>query len=186
MKKSLIAAFVGGVIIFIWQSLSNTVLDLHRPAVEYTAKQDTILNFLNGQFTESGRYFLPTLPKDATTEAYEQLSASNQGKPWAIVSYHKAMDYNMAKSLVITFITDFIVVWLLCWILLAIPSRTMPGIILVCLAIGLLVFLNSFFTTYTWYQDPGLGADLIDALVSWGLCGLWLGWWLKNNTVTRA
>jgi len=180
MKKSAIAALVGAIIIFIWQSLSNTVLDLHRSAVAYTPRQDTIMSFLNEQLNEDGRYFMPTLPKDASLEQYEQLTEKAQGKPWAIISYHKAMDYNMTMSLIRTFLTDIIVVWLLCWILMKIPNRSFSAIFIACLGTGLLVFLNAPYTSFIWYKDPGIGAYLIDALASWGLCGLWLGKYLKK------
>lgn len=61
MKKTIIASLVGGIIIFFWQFLSNAALDLHRPAQQYTANQDSILNYLSTQLTE-GKYFLPTVP----------------------------------------------------------------------------------------------------------------------------
>lgn len=43
MKKHLIAAIVGAMIIFFWQFLSNAALELPRPAQLYTPKQDTII-----------------------------------------------------------------------------------------------------------------------------------------------
>ena len=64
MKKLWIAALVGGIIIFIWQTLSWTaILNLHHGSQEYTPKQDTIMSFLNTQFSEDGSYFLPGVPK---------------------------------------------------------------------------------------------------------------------------
>lgn len=180
MKKSAIAAIVGGIILFIWQTLSNTVLDLHRSSVAYTPKQDTIINFLNEQFSEDGRYFMPTAPPNASLAEYEQLTEKSAGKPWAIVAYHKAMDYNMTMSMIRTLLTDIIVVWLLCWILMKTPKRSFSFIFFACLATGFIVFLNASYTSFIWYKDPGINALLIDALVSWGLCGLWLGKYLKK------
>ena len=64
MKKTIIGAIVGGLIIFIWQTLSWTVLDAHRASQDYTPKQDTIMAFLNGTLDKEGGYLLPNVPKD--------------------------------------------------------------------------------------------------------------------------
>ncbi len=42
MKKTIIGAIVGGIIIFAWQFLSWGPLNLHEAQQQYTPKQDTI------------------------------------------------------------------------------------------------------------------------------------------------
>jgi hypothetical protein len=49
MKKVIIGSLVGGLIIFMWQTMSHVAFNLHEPVQQYTAKQDTILHFLNKQ-----------------------------------------------------------------------------------------------------------------------------------------
>ncbi|HXL55455.1 MAG TPA: hypothetical protein VN958_04310, partial [Chitinophagaceae bacterium] len=71
--------------------------------------------------------------------------------------------------------------WLLCWILLKIPNRNMRNIFFASLFTGLIIFLNSFYTEYIWYRSAGINIYLIDSLTSWGLCGIWLGMWLKKT-----
>ena len=83
---------------------------------------------------------------------------------------------NMVRTLLI----DILVVWLLCWILLKIPYLRMGNIFIATIFTGLIVFLNGPYTDYIWYQDAGIWPHLIDAIVSWGLCGLWLGKWLPK------
>jgi TM2 domain-containing membrane protein YozV len=60
MKKTIIGAIVGGIIIFLWQFLSWGVLNLHEAQQKYTPKQDSILAYLGTQFTEDGAYLMPT------------------------------------------------------------------------------------------------------------------------------
>ena len=62
MKKILIGAIVGGIIIFAWQTLSWPVLNLHAKAAEYTPKQQEIMNYLNSQFNEDGQFMMPMHP----------------------------------------------------------------------------------------------------------------------------
>lgn len=179
MKKSAIGALAGGIILFVWQTLSNTALDLHRSSTQYTPKQDTIMRMLNTQLHEDARYFMPTLPEGASREDYKRLQKSATGKPWAIISYHNSMDTNMPMSMMRTLLADIAVVWLLLWILLKIPNPKFATIFTATLITGLIVFLNGLYTQYIWYQEAGIFAHFIDALASWGLCGLWLGKWLK-------
>ena len=72
MKKTLIGSLVGAVILFLWQFVSWTAAELHRPAQAYTPKQDSILQYLSTQFTEDGTYFLPTYPDGASMEEQQK------------------------------------------------------------------------------------------------------------------
>jgi hypothetical protein len=180
MKKLMIAGIVGGLILFVWQTLSNTVLNTHTQALQYTSKQDSIMSFLNQQLDAEGRYLMPRLPEGASMDDYNAHAKEWQGKPWAIISYKKSQDTNMVMNMIRTLLVDFVVVWLLAWILLKIPQRRMGTIFFATLFTGIIIFLNSFYTQYIWYQEAGLNGYLIDALISWGLCGLWLGKYLKT------
>ncbi|MFX5756497.1 hypothetical protein ABTE27_21360, partial [Acinetobacter baumannii] len=62
MKKTIVGALVGGIILFMWQFASWTALKLHLPAQGYTAKQDTILQALSANLEKEGGYLLPTAP----------------------------------------------------------------------------------------------------------------------------
>ena len=181
MKKWIIGAIVGGILTFAWQTLSWTVLDLHRNAQQYTPKQDSILQYLSSQFTESGDYFLPTTPVGASQEEMEKLMVESAGKPWAKISYHTAWDASM-------------------------PANILRGLLVNIIMVGIYgldtdedgqSFLQhhtdqlSFcrpdrfpeFPLCLLYLVPGRGirADLLDALLQWGLCGAWLGWWLNRK-----
>ena len=47
MKKQIIGALVGGLLIFFWQTLSHVAFNLHEPVQRYTANQDSVLSYLN-------------------------------------------------------------------------------------------------------------------------------------------
>src|SRR4051812_1968417 len=94
MKKSLIAAMVGGIIIFLWQFLSWTILNLHQPAQKYTAKQDAVMTTLSSNLEEGG-YYLPSIPESSSWAEHEKAMTESVGKPWATIQYHKALEDNM-------------------------------------------------------------------------------------------
>lgn len=183
MKKLFIAALVGGIIIFIWQTLSWTVLNLHHAGQEYTPKQDSIMAFLGTQFSESGSYLMPRDPDGVSSAEMEKNMAARAGKPWAQIQYHKEMNINMGMNIVRGLLTDIVMVALLCWILMKLTDSGFGKVLMACLITGIIVFLNSPYTVHIWYPKADLNAHLMDAVISWGLCGLWLGKYLppKNK-----
>ena len=184
MKKSLIGAIVGGFLIFIWQTLSWTMLNLHQPTQGYTAKQDSIMNFLNANLDKAGGYLLPTVPAGTSMEEANKNGEKNIGKPWASIQYHKSfnltmndMYMNMFRGLVAT----IFMVWLLCWIIGKWNKIGFVNVLMACLFTGLIVFINEPYNQFIWYKIFDVRAHLIDALASWGLCGIWLGWWMGRK-----
>jgi hypothetical protein len=181
MKKSLIGSLVGGILIFIWQTLSWAMLNLHHASQEYTPKQDSIMSYLNSQFSEDGSYLLPNYPPGTTREEMEKQMDLNKGKPWMQIQYHKALDINMTSNIIRGLIVDIIMVALLCWILMKIAVPKFGTIFMACLLTGIIVFINSPYTIHIWYPKADIMVHLADAVVSWGLCGIWLGWWLSKK-----
>jgi hypothetical protein len=182
MKRAIVGAIVGGLLIFIWQTLSWTMLDLHRPAHDYTANQDTIMSFLNANLDEGG-YLMPSLPKGTSADEMMKKGEANQGKPWGFVQLHKHYTFsmndmymNMGKGLLI----DIIMVWMLCWIISKWARTSFSSVFTACIFTGLIVFINQPLNSYMWYQIFDVKAHLTDALAGWGLCGIWLGWWMKK------
>lgn len=180
MKKSLIASIVGGIIIFMWQFLSNAALDLHRSAQQFTPKQDSILQSLTQQL-EPGRYLLPTYPAGASSEEAQKASEAAIGKPWAIVELHKEWPASMTMQLIRSLLTNMVIVFLLCWIFGKGNFNSFGSIFLSTLGVGLIAFLAFPYPNYIWYETPGIWAQLNDAWIPYALTGLWLGWYLRRN-----
>ena len=184
MKKTIIASIVGGIIIFAWQFLSWPVLNLHKAANRYTSNQDAILAALNTNLTEEGGYIVPGLPENASREDHEKLMKETDGKPWATIQYHKSREVStgaMITNMVRALIVDIIMVWLFCWIISKLNAPRFGKIFIACLSTGLIVFFSSPYTISIWYKWFDIMAHFTDAIVSWGLCGLWLGWWLTRR-----
>lgn len=182
MKKILIGGIVGGILVFLWQFLSWTVLDLHRSSQQYTSKQDSIISYLSTQFSEDGQYAVPTTPEHATKEQWEAAMKSSEGKPWAIVSYHKAMKVNMGSNMARCLTANIVMIWLLCYILSQLRQPSFGKIFIISLFTGLIVFINAPYTMHIWYETPGIMADLKDAIIGWALVGIWTGRWMSRNT----
>jgi hypothetical protein len=181
MKKILLGSIVGGLLLFIWQTLSWMVLDLHAKAHTYTDKEAAIMNVLNTELTAGGHYMLPGPIPGGTMEDHQKIMDSTKGKPWAMISYHKTYEVDMVMNIVRGFIVNILLMALFCWILTKITAPKFGTVFLASIFTGLIVFLNGIYTGHIWYPTYDLMAHLTDAIVGWGLAGLWLGWWYSKK-----
>jgi hypothetical protein len=178
MKKLFIASLVGGLLLFIWQFLSWSILGLHAEMQSYTPKQEEILKAL-GDNLEEGFYYMPAAPPGTSFEEETKLMESSAGKPWAQVYYHKSMNTNMPLNMGRGILVDILAVLLLSWVILKMGNPSTQTIIASSLAIGTIGYLTGIYTNSIWFEYKTM-ADLLDTIVSWGLVGTWLAWWLRR------
>ncbi len=183
MKKWIIGALVGGIIVFAWQFLSWTMLGIHNGEAKYTPAQDSILNYLSGVIKEDGMYMLPTLPPEATREEHEQFGKVMDGKPFATLTYRSTYEFNMVRPIVRGFLVDIFLVFSLIYILTRGGTPSATRIFAGSVAVGFFTWLTGPYTAYNWFQVPwsAITGHLIDSFVSWGLAGIWLGWWMNRK-----
>ncbi len=180
MKKIIIGGLVGSIILFIWQFLSWSLLDLHYTEMAHTDKQDEVLAALNEVGLDEGTYFIPRAPKGASQETMTEMAEQYEGKPWAIISYRDSLSSAMGMNLFRGWATSFVAALLLTWLLLQFAELNMSRSIMASVTIGLIGYLTIPYLKSVWFEGSSWG-DLIDAIVSWGLTGAWLGWWLKKD-----
>jgi len=178
MKKKIIGALVGGLILFIWQFLSWSVTGLHSSQMAYAENQDAVMEVLTENL-EEGSYFLTTVPKDKPSEKAQNYMKDQEGKPWAIISYYEEMNTNMPVNMIRGFVVNILAVFLLCWILLQFSNLTFNNALLASLAVGFIGYLTVNYINSIWFEGNTI-PDLIDVVVGWGATGLWLGWWLRR------
>ncbi len=179
MKKQLIATLVGGILLFVWQFLSWALLNVHGAEFTYTANQDRIMEVLS-QNLEEGQYMLPTAPPNSTPEQQQAIMESSTGKPWATLTYHKSMSADMGMNMLRAFAIDLLSVFLLVWLLLQSANLQFKSALLSSLAVGVIGYLTIPYLNTIWFEESSNG-HLVDAVVQWGLVGVWLGWWLTKK-----
>jgi mannose/fructose/N-acetylgalactosamine-specific phosphotransferase system component IID len=180
MKKLLIGTLVGGLLVFGWQTLSWTMLNLHEAEYKQAPGQDAVISSLSNQLTEDGQYFIPQPNTGATAKEKEDFTKNLEGKPWAVVNFHKAYKVDMTTNIIRGLLTALIAVFLVCWILSK-QNSTFATTFISCLLIGLVGYLFIPYSGHIWFETPGARTHLIDTFVAWGLCGIWLGWWLNRK-----
>lgn len=180
MKKQLIGALVGGIILFVWQFLSWAMLQVHQSQFRHTPNQDRILEFLGQHLEDEGTYMLPVPPPGTPMDQEQAYLAPYAGKPWAHIIYHKSMNMAMGSSLLRSMAVNLLAAWLLVWLLLQFRQLNLRTAVQGAIAVGLTGYLTIAYLDSIWFETNSL-AYLIDAVVSWGLVGLWLGWWLPRR-----
>lgn len=178
MKKLLLPTLAVGVILFVWQFLSWAALNIHGAEQQYTPNQEAVLQVLSEQL-EAGSYFLPLAAPGSTADEQEAFMKEHAGKPWAIVHYREAFEVNMAAKLIRGFVIDLVAGFLLVWLLSQMAQADMKRAVLASLAVGFMAYLSIPYLNSIWFEGNTLG-HLVDAIVPWGLSGLFLGWWMNR------
>lgn len=181
MKKILIGGLIGGILLFAWQTASWTFLNMHEKGQQFTAKQDSIMSYLNSSGLAEGSYMLPRAAPGVSMEEMEKQMAASNGKPWARLTYYKSMDADMVMNMIRGLLANIIIVCLLCWIFAKISSAGFSTYLTASIAVGIITFTNGAYTGHIWYPLFDINAFFIDALASWGLVGVWLGWWMPRK-----
>ena len=180
MKKQLIGALVGGLILFIWQFISFGPGNIHVKQMDHMPQQDAILEALAANNVAEGEYFLPSLPLDKRSEGQEAYAMEIEGKPWALVSYRHQMENTFGSNLVRGFIIDFLSAFFLIWILMRMKDLDMKTSIMTSLAVGAIGYMTISYLDSIWFTSNSI-PELIDTVIQWGLVGTWLGWWLNRD-----
>ncbi|HLG39947.1 MAG TPA: hypothetical protein VI461_09775 [Chitinophagaceae bacterium] len=180
-KQWIIGSIVGAIIVFAWQGLSWMVIGVHDNHMKYTPAQDEILTLLKSKITEEGLY---SMPSGATKKEAQEMVEKNEGQPWASIIYHKEYHMDMTMRMIRAFLVDLFLVVSLIYILtrggvVPIARRVFSGSV----ALGLAFFLAGEYMGHVWFDLPWhmITGNLIDHVVSWSLCGIWLGWWMNKK-----
>jgi hypothetical protein len=181
MKKLIIGGLVGGLIVFGWQSLSWTFLQVHQAEYKQAPNQDGLRDYLNTALPEEGQYFVPRANDGASREEMEAKMKEMDGKPWAVINFHKAYSSDMMMNVVRGLLAALVAAFLVCWVLMKNTNSTFGSTFLGCLFIGIAGYLFIPYAGHIWFQNPGAMTHFMDVLVSWGVCGIWLGWWLNRK-----
>ena len=182
MKRWIPGSFIGAIIVFAWQALSWMVLPTHKDFGKYTPQQENILNAITSGINEDGHYMLPTVPKDASMEEMEKVGKAQDGKPMAMIVYNSKYEYGMTMPMIRGFLVNLFLVFTLIYIITRGGVPTFTRTVAASVAAGLFAWLWGPYMSNVWYQAPFsmISGQLVDSLVAWGLCGLWLGWYLNR------
>ncbi|MCH8329804.1 MAG: hypothetical protein IH946_00205 [Bacteroidetes bacterium] len=185
MKKILIGALVGAIIVFAWSAVSWMALGIHTNSFKYSENQDKIMEVITQNITEDGHYVMPYAnPNTTSREEMEKVQADMIGKPYATVTFHKEVKDNMGMNMGVGFVYNFIAVMMMALVLWYGRSG-MPSMAQRCMAafafVIFMVFQNHLLDGM-WMEVPMhvMMPEIIDTVAGLGLTSVWLAFYVKE------
>jgi len=186
--RNIITTLVGALIIFIFQAMSWMVLPIHKDAMKYTPAEEGIMTALNSGLNEHAVYHIPGNPPGISKDREEEIRVSMIGKPTALIIYNPATEDNMAKSMLIGYILNFIAVWLVVLIINLAPQtfNTFSLKFALTMIFAMFTLMQSTLMAWNWWNTPWhyLSGEAIDLVISWALAGIWIAWFMGRSAKT--
>ena len=182
MFKVLIAAILGGVIFFAWNSISWMVLPWHQQTVKHFDNEKIVAEALTSTVEESGIYLLPRMdqnpsPSDAgeIKTNIENANQHMQEGTFAFISLKPAgMERTMEDSMMFALINSIIVSILVVILLSCTSDLGYMARVFFIVMVGLVAALLGHVPNWIWWGfDTNYTIVMIaDILIGWFLAGL--------------
>lgn len=171
MKRVLLAALLGGIVVFAWGALSHMVLPIGEMGISKVPGEQALIAALRENAPEAGTYLIPALegvPQD-------QWPASG---PAALLSWRPETSYGMGKNLVVEFASGTLAALIAAIVLChagAGVSLMRKGVL--SMSLGVFAWLTLTVSHWTWYgiSDGMLIGEGLDVAIGWLLAGLAMG-----------
>jgi len=150
--------------------------------------QDTILSSLSGNLPAEGLYMMPMADPNSPDfkTQQEKLEKKRHGNPWAMVFYHPNMEEFSAQSLVMGVVYAFIGALIVAF---AIYTGKFPSFwsrFTVSMLCAVFTLVQGVLSNMNWWSFPWdfIQPQVPDLIIGWGLCSVWLGWYVKKADVS--
>jgi hypothetical protein len=186
MNRIIIGTIVGAIIFFGYQA-AMWMGGIHSNYTNYTPRQDSIMAYLNQNLAEEGLYMMPTVDPAVPDRmaAEEEMMKQSEGKPWAMVFYHKRMMGMEPSYLLMGFVYALIAALLVSLVLYAGNFLTFGTRFLVSLAFGGFALAQGVMDEMNWWSYPWsfIQPQVLDLTLGWGICSLWLAFYVRRKLV---
>lgn len=187
MKKIIISALIGALIVFVYQAASWMFLGIHANSTKAAANSEEVMSVLNTNMKESAVYDIPYWDMKANPEEQEKMAKEAEGKPWARISYHTSWSGGMGAPMARGYLLDLVAMFVLALIISksegSFSNRFMMGIYMSVYTLCLSVLMD-----WNWWATPGayVAGILTDTIVIGILSGLWMAWyWGRGEAKTN-
>jgi hypothetical protein len=186
--RVVMAAILGGLIMFFWGALSHTFLPIGMMGMATPTDQNSVLQSLK---TTAGAgnaiYIYPSLPTEKMLDdaAVKAFGDANTGNAFAFVVYQPAGNpaaHNMKPNLLKQAGSD-IAAALVMAIVLSMGGFNFSRSVMAAVLMGLFAWLSISVPYWNWYQFPSAFtmASLLDETIGWLLAGIVIAWCLNRK-----
>jgi hypothetical protein len=185
--RILIAALIGGIVMFIWGAVAHMALGLGNPGIHPPAHEDAVLSSLHeGLGNQPGVYILPWLDPNAMHDAaaVKAYGAKASAAPYAWVVYLPQGEdmTHMGPQLATQWVSDTLAALVLA-ILMGMPGLGMGRRLALAGAAAAFAWLSTMVPYWNWYRVPAsfTAAALVEQVIGWLLAGAAMAWWIGRR-----
>ena len=186
--RLIIAAIVGGLVMFFWGAFSHMVLQLGDTQIKALPNEAAVVAAMKANITEPGFYLVPGMENmhSATEEQQKAWEEKYKAGPTAIVIYRPTGGEVMsAKQLLFELGSNIVAALFVAYILsMMIPSFTKR--VAAAALIGLSGWISINLSYWNWYGFPAsfVGFEAIDQFVGWLLVGIAIAFIIRSKEPT--
>lgn len=186
--RLLIAAIIGGIVMFIWGAIAHMALPIGEMGMQVAVEQDAAISALQASATQGeGVYMLPGFEpeKMADKSFVDAFREKYQASPYALVIYQPGGNpalASMVPNLIKQFVTVTLAAFVLAWVL-ALGAFGFGRRVLIAGALSLFAWLAINLPYWNWFLFPTaftIGA-LLEQVIGWLLAGAAIAWWLGRG-----
>lgn len=169
-SRRLLAILAGGIVAFVWSSISWMLLPWHQSTMSGFDQQDTMAAAVKAAATEPGIYVYPEWSDDQ-----EDMQKRFKEGPYVFASIVPGgVGDGMGKMMLFGFISNLIGAALLLILLLTVPDEGWKARALVATIAAAFVALVPAMANWNWWNFP-MGftvVGILDSLIAWTLAGV--------------
>ncbi|RDI97444.1 hypothetical protein DVT68_17015 [Dyella solisilvae] len=185
--RVLVAALLGGIVMFLWGAVSHMALGLGDVGMRQPANEDTVLSVLHpGLGERPGVFLLPSIDPARMSDkaAREAYAAKSKVSPFVLMVYlPEGGDLtDMSGQLPRQWASDTLSALALAFVMALAPFSFMTRLS-IALAAAVFAWLSILVPYWNWYHFPTsfILAALIEQLIGWLLAGIVMAWWLGRE-----
>ena len=176
MIRIIIAAIVGGFVMFCWGAFSHMVLPFAEAGIKFIPNEAVVTAALESNIKEPGFYFLPGMENIHTATAEQQAAwaAKHEKGPTATIIYHPTGETPMSpRQLGTEFGSNVLAALFVAWIM-SLSSVSFLGRVIIATLVGAAGWASISLSQWNWYRFPKevILAEGFDQVVGWLITGI--------------
>ena len=187
MVRIVLAAILGGLLMFVWGAVSHMLLPFHSEALKPVPNEAAVLSTLATDLGEPGMYYFPWIDMSgkATPEQQAEWERRLASGPSGLMIYKPNGGEAMSpRQLVSEFVSNVLAALLGALLLVQLPGGLGRRALSLAL-VGVAAWLSISVSQWTWYGFATSFAvsDLVEQFGSWLLAGIGMAALLKPRRV---
>jgi len=185
MLRVIIAAIVGGIVMFCWGAFSHMVLPFAEAGVKAVPNEAAVTSTLESNIKEPGFYFLPGMENmhNASAEQQAAWTAKYEKGPTAILVYHPTGETPMSPKQLGTEFVSNVLAALFVALILSFSSAGYIGRVTIATLVGAAGWASISLSQWNWFRFPKevVLAEGFDQVVGWLVTGIVMAFFIKRR-----